>query len=147
MTNIIYYSTKYCYLCSTIKLQHFKSIWLLLVCLALAVPHFFNAGWVLWYELNKQYYANELCVKKEVKNNDCAGCCALNKQFLKSQTDTKAQFGQFNLQWLNNDFCQWQTWYTIPTAQLSLLNKPITFVQSLYKLQYLAVIFRPPRTV
>ncbi len=36
-----------------------------------------------WFKVNQAAIARTLCVKKEIKNNDCGGCCVLKEKLEK----------------------------------------------------------------
>ena len=39
-----------------------------------------------WFKVNQASIAKTLCMKKEIKDNDCGGCCVLKKSLEKENT-------------------------------------------------------------
>lgn len=63
----------------------------------------------LRFEFNRQYIAQNLCVKKEEKNNCCQGSCHLKKELDQTEKKDKGPAApHFELQNLPTLFCQQQ---------------------------------------
>ena len=55
----------------------------------------FSKVWIfIDFKINQNYIVNNLCVKKEIKNNDCKGHCQLCKRLDKADKDEQKQIPQ-----------------------------------------------------
>lgn len=62
-----------------------KTLFIILVGLGIVFQSF-NKGLIfLTFELNEEYIARNLCVKKDIKNNTCKGKCHLKKQLKEAE--------------------------------------------------------------
>ena len=62
---------------STVKSKFIVAIFLILAILTESVS---RSIIVIDFELNRDYFAKELCVKKDIPDNCCKGSCALKKE-------------------------------------------------------------------
>jgi len=64
----------------------YRSIAASFMMLLIALPFLTIIGIVVEFEINKQYYAAEACIQKEIKNNCCQGSCVLGEKINTTQT-------------------------------------------------------------
>jgi hypothetical protein len=96
---------------------------------------------VLNFELNKDYYAKVLCVKKNIAGNKCNGHCHLKKELrAEDQRENKAPSSsqvKYEVNYLNT-FSEKLSFF-IP--QLSVLN---FYFKVKNEIQFSGSVFRPP---
>lgn len=49
----------------------------------------YQASWDIWYVINKEYVAQELCENQDIPMLDCNGKCYLTKQLEKAESKLK----------------------------------------------------------
>ncbi len=97
------------------------------------------------FELNRSYIANNLCVKKDVKNNTCKGSCHLKKQFDKTEEQEQKQLPQSHKVNLDFLFCQYPATFNWHEAQYFLGDAfPPSNTNQHYSSPTLAGVFQPP---
>lgn len=71
----------------TLKLKYRKFVAVLLL-LLISLPVLTIIGTVIEFEINRNYYATEDCIQKEVEGNCCQGSCVLSEKINTAQTQT-----------------------------------------------------------
>lgn len=95
-----------------------------------------NIGIAVWFELEQDYIAQELCQEKDVVDSDCAGHCVLTKTVNDSKPVTSVVLESKPLLFLipsvltERCYCSENTWKT--PVHVALLEQPP------------GKIFRPP---
>jgi hypothetical protein len=97
------------------------------------------------FQLHKDYIANNLCLKKQVKNNHCKGSCHLKKELDKEEKKEQGPAG--NLKDLKEfqGFCQHQKLFSfIPEQNISINFVPYKIPNTI-STSY--SIFHPPQSL
>jgi hypothetical protein len=93
-------------------------------CLITIYPFVGKTSWFMWYNLNKNYIANNFCINKNNKEiSGCEGCCYLNKQIKKIE-NKESQSNQNN-----------KITYTIPTLFFEKISS-FSFINTHQKIIY-----------
>lgn len=92
---------------------------------------------------NQDYIASNLCIKKNVPDNDCKGRCMLDKQIEKSQDQ---QQKEINLQYKEIQLFVQSINFQVTFNNKTELVSPSIFPDliSFFQKGYLHSIFRPP---
>lgn len=72
----------------TLKLKYRKFVAVLLL-LLISLPVLTIIGTVIEFEINRNYYAAEKCIQKEVQDNCCKGSCVLSEKINTVQNQTE----------------------------------------------------------
>ena len=100
------------------------------------------------FKLNQDYIAQNLCVKKEIKNNDCRGHCQLCKRLDKADKDEQKQIPQ-SLKEKQEVlyFFQYTDFHLkrqFSCIEKSKLNSQYTMA---FSASHISDIFRPPKLI
>lgn len=68
-----------------------KKLLIILLLPALFTQNFLSVGLMVYYNFNKEYYAQQLCVNKDKPQLHCNGHCELSKQLKKAEEGEKHQ--------------------------------------------------------
>lgn len=118
------------YLCQAYKLM--KKIFLIVLLISMVLQGV-NRGLVyVQFQLNRDYIAQNLCVKKEIKNNCCQGSCQLGKK-LGDDSQTKNRSGNNSLKGVK-EFWLLQTTqeaFSLDVQPINLLRSSFTYARHL----------------
>jgi len=104
----------------------------------------FSKTWlVVSFQINRDFIAKTLCIKKEIENNTCQGKCYLKKQLDKEQKKEQAPNNK------NEKFevlyCQAQIAFEFIPLHLFFEKQPINSYYSVfYVASFITSIFHPP---
>ncbi len=132
-------------LCYKIKAHPFflKKHLTILLLLASLTASIGDSFILLVFKLNQQYIATNLCVQKEVDNNNCQGCCQLKKQMEQQNEQDKANPNQSKRKILIDLFT-----VATQTSRIICSSKTISYYTvNTFQLQtFIAEIFHPPQS-
>jgi hypothetical protein len=102
----------------------------------------------VWFELNQEYIAENLCINKDnEEREDCKGCCYLNDQIKKVETQTETPNTPAQKVPTQKKESNWEYFLGISEKDICIPSKQFTFLAFLSKQQdsqYLAAINKPP---
>lgn len=124
-----------------------QKLLVILIFLSLGFHSLMKVGMIAWYEVNKDYVTEVLCINKDKPQLQCKGKCYLKKQLNKidntTNTDnTKAPAPNERLQPL--EFITSQvTQFNTQTIHTTPINHT-AYCFSWYRHKYISSILRPP---
>ncbi|GAA4468854.1 hypothetical protein GCM10023093_27280 [Nemorincola caseinilytica] len=80
--------------------------------LSLSYQCFVKLGIVIWYQVNKDYIAKNLCENRAKPEKKCCGKCYLNKQLKKADQDNNKEGTSIPAKWKIGEVMA----YTLPAA-------------------------------
>jgi hypothetical protein len=121
-----------------VKSQFIVAIFLILAILTESVS---RSIIVIDFEMNRDYFAKELCVKKDIPDNCCKGSCALKKELKQEDEREKSPATGISIKheivyFIQDQFC-FNFYRNESTVQIAMFVKPV-------KSGFAGVIFRPP---
>jgi len=66
----------------------YRQLIAILLLLSISYQSFVKLGIVIWYQINKEYVARNLCENRYQPQKNCCGKCYLNKQLKKTENNT-----------------------------------------------------------
>lgn len=120
------------------KSQFIVAIFLILAILTESVS---RSIIVIDFELNRDYFAKELCVKKDIPDNCCKGSCALKKELKQEDEREKSPVNGISIKneivyFIQDQFC-FHFYRNESTVQTAMFVKPV-------EAGFAGAIFRPP---
>ena len=97
------------------------------------------------FEFNRDYIAKNLCVKKDIEDNDCKGNCHLEKQLDKAEEQEQKQLPKSNKENSETMYChnlaafKWQVFRFVAEKKLFLANS-----NRHCSSPFLTEVFQPP---
>jgi hypothetical protein len=123
-----------------------KKITTIIVALLMFLLPFSKTWLVISFQINRDFIAKTLCIKKEIENNTCQGQCQLKKQLKEAEQEEQKQNPQ-------NTKSKVEVWYFQTLLSFDFLKYPLFFESklldypqsNLYTSSFLSDIFRPPQ--
>jgi len=112
------------------------------------LPVLSKSAMYIWFELNQKYVAENLCINKDNKEReDCKGCCYLNDQIKKVDTNSETTNTPEQKIPVQKKDTNWEYFLSISDKDICIPSKQFNFQAFLSKQQdsqYLASINKPP---
>jgi hypothetical protein len=77
----------------------YRQLIAILLLLSISYQSFVKLGIVIWYQVNKEYVARNLCENKNQPEKKCCGKCYLNKQLNKADKGTTEKNSSVPQKW------------------------------------------------
>ncbi len=77
----------------------YRQLIAILLLLSISYQSFVKLGIVIWYQVNKEYVARNLCENKNRPEKKCCGKCYLNKQLNKADKGTAESTSSVPQKW------------------------------------------------
>ena len=77
----------------------YRQLIAILLLLSISYQSFVKLGIVIWYQVNKEYVARNLCENKNQPEKKCCGKCYLNKQLSKADKGTTENTSSVPKKW------------------------------------------------
>lgn len=118
----------------------------ILLMLSLSFQSLVKIGILTWYELNKEYVANNLCENRSKPKLHCNGKCYLNKQLKKTDgnTDARKTAGNERLELLE---CVLPETFSVRWQCFDAKPLPVAPYSNTYRFLFSDVVFHPPSVI